>query len=151
MPIVGGLDIHRKQITFDYLGTGTGQVRRGQVSPADREHLRAWLARFAGREDVAFAVVWGSETRFGVSCRQLGSDVVFVGESAEDLPPADPVLGEVDRFRRPGAGLSWGELAEGTVRPGGVVVPHVLGQHLAQMALIDDQQSVEEFPAQGCR
>ena len=48
MPIVGGLDIHRKQITFDYLDTETGQVRRGQVSPADREHLRAWLARFAG-------------------------------------------------------------------------------------------------------
>ena len=56
MPIVGGLDIHRKQITFDYLGTETGQVRRGQISPADREHLRAWLARFAGREDAAFAV-----------------------------------------------------------------------------------------------
>ena len=56
MPIVGGLDIHRKQITFDYLGTVTGQVRRGQVSSADRVHLRAWLARFAGREDVAFAV-----------------------------------------------------------------------------------------------
>ena len=55
MPIVGGLDIHRKQITFDYLDTVTGQVRRGQVSPADREHLRAWLARFAGRDDVAFA------------------------------------------------------------------------------------------------
>ena len=48
MPIVGGLDIHRKQITFDYLDTMTGQVRRGQVSPADRAHLRAWLARFAG-------------------------------------------------------------------------------------------------------
>jgi transposase len=56
MPIVGGLDIHRRQITFDYPGTMTGQVRRGQVSPAGREHLRAWLARFAGREDVAFAV-----------------------------------------------------------------------------------------------
>ena len=56
MPIVGGLDIHRKQITFDYLDTMTGQVHRGQVSPADREHLRAWLARFAGREDVAFAL-----------------------------------------------------------------------------------------------
>ena len=26
MPIVGGLDIHRKQITFDYLDTETGQV-----------------------------------------------------------------------------------------------------------------------------
>jgi transposase len=56
MPIVGGLDIHRKQITFDYLDTVTGQVCRGQVSPADREHLRAWLARFADREDAAFAV-----------------------------------------------------------------------------------------------
>ncbi len=50
MPIVGGLDIHRKQITFDYLGTETGQVCRGQISPADRVHLRAWLTRFAGRE-----------------------------------------------------------------------------------------------------
>jgi hypothetical protein len=41
MPIVGGLDIHRKQITFDYLDTVTGQVCRGQVSPADRclDHL----------------------------------------------------------------------------------------------------------------
>ncbi len=29
MPIVGGLDIHRKQITFDYLDTMTGEVRRG--------------------------------------------------------------------------------------------------------------------------
>jgi len=55
MPIVGGLDIHWKQITFDYVDTGTGQVRRGQISPADQEHLRAWLARFAGRDDVAFA------------------------------------------------------------------------------------------------
>jgi hypothetical protein len=36
MSIVGGLDIHRKQLTFDYLDTATGQVRRGQVTPADR-------------------------------------------------------------------------------------------------------------------
>ncbi len=32
MPIVGGLDIHRKQLTFDYLDTVTGEVRRGQVA-----------------------------------------------------------------------------------------------------------------------
>jgi transposase len=56
MPIVGGLDIHRKQITFDYLDSVTGEVKRGQIAPAGREHLRAWLARFAGRDDVAFAV-----------------------------------------------------------------------------------------------
>src|SRR6476660_7099532 len=53
MPIVGGLDIHRKQLTFDYLDTVTGEVKRGQIAPADRAHLRAWLARFAGRDDVA--------------------------------------------------------------------------------------------------
>ncbi len=47
MPIVGGLDIHRKQITFDYLDT-TGEVKRGQIVPADRAHLRSW-SRFASR------------------------------------------------------------------------------------------------------
>ena len=56
MPIVGGLDIHRKQLTFDYPGTVTGEVKRGQIAPADRAHLRGWLARFAGRDDVAFAM-----------------------------------------------------------------------------------------------
>lgn len=55
MPIVGGLDIHRKQITFDYLDTVTGEVRRGQIAPAGREQLAAWLAgRFAaGTADFA--------------------------------------------------------------------------------------------------
>ena len=50
MPIVGGLDIHRKQLTFDYLDTVTGEVKRGQIAPADRAHLRGWLGRFAGRQ-----------------------------------------------------------------------------------------------------
>ncbi len=69
-------------------------------------------------------------------------------ESAEDLLSADPVLGEVD-LRWRGGGLRGCELAEGTVRPGGVVVRQVLGQHPPQMVLIDDQQPVEELPAQG--
>ena len=33
MPIVGGPDIHRKQLTFHYLDTDTGEVKRGQVAP----------------------------------------------------------------------------------------------------------------------
>ena len=44
MPIVGGLDIHRKQITFDYLDTVTGEVKRGPIAPADRAHLLSRLA-----------------------------------------------------------------------------------------------------------
>ena len=39
MPIAGGLDIHRKQITFDYPDTATGEAGRGQIAPADRAHL----------------------------------------------------------------------------------------------------------------
>jgi transposase len=50
MSIVCGLDIHRSQVTFDYADTVSGEVARGQVRPADREQLRAWLGRFAGRD-----------------------------------------------------------------------------------------------------
>ena len=78
-----------------------------------------------------------------------GGDLVLVRESAEDLFSADPVFGEVGRLRRPGVSLTRCELAEGTVRPGGVVVQQVLGQHLSQVVLIDDQQPTEKLPAQG--
>jgi len=71
-----------------------------------------------------------------------------VRESAEDLLRVDPVPGEVDLLR-PGAGLGRGELAKGTVRPDGVVVPQVLGQHPAQLVFMDDQQPVKDPPAQG--
>jgi transposase len=83
MPIVGGLDIHRKQITFDYLDTVTGQVRRGQISPADREHLRAWLARFAGRDDVAFAAEGCTGWRYVVE------ELAAAGVAAHLAEPAD--------------------------------------------------------------
>jgi hypothetical protein len=58
-----------------------------------------------------------------------GSDLVLVRESAEDLFPANPMLGEVDWLGRPGVSLSRRELAEGTVRPGYVVMLKVFGQH----------------------
>jgi transposase len=56
MSIVGAFDVHRRQLTFEYLDTVTGELKRGRVAPADREHLRAWLARFAGQDDVRFAL-----------------------------------------------------------------------------------------------
>lgn len=40
MSIIGGFDIHRKQLTFDYIDTG--EVQRGQVAPADRPHLAGY-------------------------------------------------------------------------------------------------------------
>jgi transposase len=37
--IVGAFDVHRKQITFDYVQTDSGEVHRGKIRPADRESL----------------------------------------------------------------------------------------------------------------
>jgi len=56
MSIVGAFDVHRRQLTFEYLDTSSGELRRGRVVPADRQHLRQWLARFAGQDDVHFAL-----------------------------------------------------------------------------------------------
>jgi transposase len=47
--IVGAFDVHRAQLTYDYVSTEIGEVRLGQIRPADRQHLRAWLARFGWR------------------------------------------------------------------------------------------------------
>ena len=56
MPIVGGLDIHRKQITVDCVDTDTGELRRGTIAPADRAHLADWLARhLAGQAEAHLA------------------------------------------------------------------------------------------------
>jgi transposase len=83
MPIVGGLDIHRKQITFDYLDTVTGEVKRGQIAPADRQHVRAWLARFAGQDDVAFAVEGCAGWRY------VAEELAAAGIAAHLGEPAD--------------------------------------------------------------
>jgi transposase len=84
MPIVGGLDIHRKQLTFDYLDTATGEVKRGQIAPADRVHLRSWLVRFAGRDDVAFALEGCTGWRY------VAEELAGAGVSPHVAEPADP-------------------------------------------------------------
>lgn len=66
MAIIGGFDVHRAQITFDYLDTETGEVTTGQMRPATRLVLRSWLGRFEGRTDVAFAVEGCTGWRFVV-------------------------------------------------------------------------------------
>src|SRR6266511_1829098 len=56
MGIIGGLDVHRAQITYDYIDSATGEIRRGRIEPALREDVREWLERFHRQEDVAFAL-----------------------------------------------------------------------------------------------
>src|SRR5215211_5612759 len=82
MAIVGGLDIHRRQITHDYLDTGSGETRRGQLSPATRLELRAWLARFAGQQ-ANFALEATTGWRF------VAEELLRAGTLPESwMPPA---------------------------------------------------------------
>jgi len=83
MSIVGAFDVHRRQLTFDYLDTVTGEVSRGRVVPADREHLRAWLARFACLDNVHFALEGCTGWRYVVE------ELAAAGITAHLAEPAD--------------------------------------------------------------
>ena len=83
MSIVGGLDIHRKQLTFDYLDTASGEVRRGQICPADRAHLAAWLeGRFTG-ETADFAMEGCTGWRYVAEELAAAGITPHVGEPAD--------------------------------------------------------------------
>jgi hypothetical protein len=55
LSIVGAFDIHRGQLTYQFVDSVTGEVCRGRIVPSDREHLRVWLAQFKRRRSVHFA------------------------------------------------------------------------------------------------
>src|SRR6478735_2718858 len=55
MTMVGGLDVHRQQITFDYVDDD-GLVHWGQIRPATRKTLRGWLAEHCPDGDGEFAL-----------------------------------------------------------------------------------------------
>ena len=64
------------------------------------------------------------------------------------LLSADPVRSEAG-LRWPGVRVSWGQPAQGAVRPGGVVVEQAFRQYPAQMMLAGDQQPAGEPAAHG--
>ena len=82
MPIVGGLDIHRRQITFDYLDVRTGESERGMIRPATREAFRAWLGQF-GRKRAEFALEGTTGWRFIVEELERAGMQAHLAEPAE--------------------------------------------------------------------
>jgi len=82
MAIVGGLDIHRRQITYDWIDTTTGETRRGQLSPATRLELRGWFARFTGQQ-ADFALEATTGWRF------VAEELECAGFRAHLAEPAD--------------------------------------------------------------
>jgi transposase len=83
MAIVGGLDLHRGQLTFDYLDQDTGEVATGRIVPADRLQLRAWLERFGGSQQVAFALEGCTGWRYVVEELQAAGIAAHLAEPAE--------------------------------------------------------------------
>ena len=63
MSIIGGLDVHRRQITYDWVDHNSGKARRGRIAPATREVLRGWLGELPC-PDGAFAVEGCTGWRF---------------------------------------------------------------------------------------
>jgi len=86
MDIVGGFDVHRKQITFDYVELETGESHCGEIRPATREHLRSWLERFTERfagKQAAIAVEATTGWRYVVEELQRAGIEAHLAEPAE--------------------------------------------------------------------
>ena len=82
MTMVGGLDVHRAQITFDYVDDD-GLVHWGQIRAATRKTLRGWLAEHCPDGDAEFALEGCTGWRY-VSEELAGAGVgVHLGDPAE--------------------------------------------------------------------
>lgn len=82
MQIIGGLDVHREQITFDYLQIDTGEVKTGKISPATRERFSGWLSRFEGKQ-AAFALEATTGWRFVVEELERAGCEAHLAEPAD--------------------------------------------------------------------
>jgi transposase len=83
MTIMGGLDIHRAQLTYDYVNLDIGEVQGGQIAPANRARMRVWLKRFRDVPDVTFALEGCTGWRYVVE------ELVGAGITAHVAEPAE--------------------------------------------------------------
>jgi hypothetical protein len=82
MAMLAALDIHRQQITFDWVDYETGESGRGRLSPANRVGFRKWLGEFADRK-VELVVAGCTGWRFIAEECQAAGVTVHVADPAE--------------------------------------------------------------------
>ena len=82
MTIVGGFDVHRKQMTFDYVDDD-GLVRVGEIRPATRTTLRHWLSEHCPAGDAEFALEGCTGWRYVVDELATAGVVAHLGDPAE--------------------------------------------------------------------
>src|SRR5271157_1537195 len=82
MTMVGGFDVHRKQITFDYVDDD-GLVHSGEIRPATRKTLRGWLGKHCASGAAEFALEGCTGWRYVVEELAMAGVVAHVGDPAE--------------------------------------------------------------------
>jgi transposase len=82
MTMVGGLDVHRQQITFDYVDDD-GVVRSDQIRPATRKTLRGWLGEHCPEGDAEFALEGCTGWRYISEELEAAGVGVHLGDPAE--------------------------------------------------------------------
>jgi transposase len=142
--IVGGLDVHRAQITFDYVDLDTGRVETGRIEPATRSEFREWLSRFEGA-DAVFATEGCTGWRFVVE------ELVDAGIGAHVAEPADTATlrGRKKRAKTDRADarhlrqlLVEGRLPESWIPPGHVV--EIRTKARLYLALMDQRRAWQQ-------
>src|SRR3954463_3237642 len=145
MGVVGGLDTHRRQITFDYLDERSGETRHGRIAPADRMLLRGWLQKLVADANAAAGAGAGAPAAFAVEgCtgwRFVVEELQRAGVEAHLAEPADTSAARGPKRRaktdRTDARLLRDLLADGRLPESWIPPAHVLEMR-ARLQLFKD-------------
>jgi transposase len=145
MTIVGGFDVHRKQITFDYVDSDTGEVRSGQICPATRKMLHSWLSEHCPGGDAEFAVEGCTGWRYVVEELTAAGARAHLADPAETAASRGPKKrAKTDRVdARLLRTLLWEDrLPESAIPPAQVLEVRTLGR--LYCALMDERRAWQQ-------
>ena len=144
MTMIGGLDVHRQQITFDYVDDD-GLVHWGQIRPATRARLRDWLAKHCPYGDGEFAVEGCTGWRYVSEELAVAGARVHMGDPAEIAALRGPKKrAKTDRSdaRLLRTLLLEGRFPESWIPPAHVMEVRTLGR--LYCALMDERRSWQQ-------
>src|SRR5271167_2030614 len=144
MTMISGFDVHRKQITFDYVDDD-GLVRFGQIRPATRAMLRAWLGEHCPEGDAEVALEGCTGWRYVVEELAAAGVVAHLGDPAEIAGLRGPKKrAKTDRAdaRLLRSLLLEGRFPESWIPPGHVVEIRTLGR--LYCTLMDERRAWQQ-------
>jgi transposase len=145
MTIVGGFDVHRKQITFDYVDSETGEVRSGQICPATRKTVQSWLGKHCPGGDAEFALEACTGWRFVAEELTAMGAIAHLADAAETAGLRGPKKrAKTDRVdARLLRTLLWeGRLPEAVIPPAQVLEVRTVGR--LYCALMEERRAWQQ-------